>query len=257
MAYRLYLPKEWAQDSERRRKVGVPEEMKFATKTEIALQQLQTLLAEGAPKYCVLADAGYEVDQAFRQRLTDMGMPYVVGITSSVVVWPPGIEPLPPKPYRGMGRPPVMPRRTKARQPVSVKDLSHAMPASAFQTIKWRHGTNEALSGRFAAVRVHHAPGGTQPGDHCGNAFRAAQRHAGRGQRPANMANKFLNGKVANNDDDATPTAGVKILDHALFQKVAAPLATRAGIFLYCSSTGAYGRDNALDLRLVHAWPHR
>ncbi len=159
VAYRLYLPKEWAQDSERRQKAGVPAEIKFATKTEIALQQLETLLAEGAPKYCVLADAGYGVDQAFRQRLTDMGLAYVVGITSTVVVWPPGLEPLPPKPYSGMGRPPVMPRRTRTRQPVSVKDLAHALPASAFQTISWRQGTNEALSGRFAAVRVRHAGG--------------------------------------------------------------------------------------------------
>lgn len=161
VAYQLYLPKEWTQDPKRCRKAGVPAEVKFATKTEIALQQLATLLAEGAPKYCVLADAGYGVDQAFRSRLTDMGMPYVVGITSSVVVWPPGLKPLPPKPYRGMGRPPVMPRRTRARQPVSVKALAHALPASAFQTLSWRQGTNQALSGRFAAVRVRHAGGNT------------------------------------------------------------------------------------------------
>jgi SRSO17 transposase len=159
VAYRLYLPKEWAQDPERRQKTGVPADIEFATKNEIALQQLETLLAEGAPKYCVLADAGYGVDQAFRQRLTELGLPYVVGIKSSVVVWPPGIEPLPPKHYSGMGRPPVVPRRTPARQPVSVKDLAHALPTSAFQIISWRQGTNEMLSGRFAAVRVRHAGG--------------------------------------------------------------------------------------------------
>ena len=159
VAYRLYLPKEWAQDPERRQKTGVPADIGFATKNEIALQQLETLLAAGAPKYCVLADAGYGVDQAFRQRLTELGLPYVVGIKSSVVVWPPGLEPLPPKPYSGMGRPPVVPRRTQRRQPVSVKDLAHALPASAFQTISWRQGTNETLSGRFAAVRVRHAGG--------------------------------------------------------------------------------------------------
>lgn len=159
VTYQLYLPKEWAQDSKRCRKAGVPTRVKFATKAKIALQQLETLLAEGAPKYCVLADAGYGVDHAFRQRLTEMGLPYVVGITSSVVVWPPGLEPLPPKPYRGKGRPPMMPRRTRTRQPVSVKDLSHALPTSAFRTIEWRQGTNEVLSGRFAAVRVRHAGG--------------------------------------------------------------------------------------------------
>jgi SRSO17 transposase len=90
-----------------------------------------------------------------------MGLPYVVGITSAVVVWPPGIEPLPPKRYSGMGRPSVVPRRTRARQPVSVKTLAHTLPANAFHTISWRQGTNEALSGRFAAVRVRHAGGNT------------------------------------------------------------------------------------------------
>jgi len=159
VAYRLYLPQEWAQDTVRRQKTGVPADLEFATKNEIALQQLESLLAEGAPKYCVLADAGYGVDQAFRQRLTDLGLPYVVGIKSSVVVWPPGLEPLPPKRYSGRGRPAVVPRRTEARQPVSVKDLAHALSAKAFQTISWRQGTNEILSGRFAAVRVRHAGG--------------------------------------------------------------------------------------------------
>ncbi|WP_439672778.1 IS701 family transposase (plasmid) [Cupriavidus necator] len=159
VAYQLYLPREWAEDTERREKAGIPDEVRFTTKTEIALQQLESLLAAGAPKYCVLADAGYGVDNAFRQRLSDLGMPYVVGITSAVVVWPPGVEPLPPKPYSGIGRPPVMPRRTRNRQPISVKELAHSLPPTAFQMISWREGSNETLSGRFAAVRVRHAGG--------------------------------------------------------------------------------------------------
>ena len=60
VAYRLYLPKAWAEDAQRRRQAGIPLEVNFATKTQIALEQLETLLAEGAPRYCVLADAGYE-----------------------------------------------------------------------------------------------------------------------------------------------------------------------------------------------------
>lgn len=159
VAWRLYLPGEWAEDAERRAKAGIPAEVTFATKTAIALQQLEALLAEGAPRYCVLADAGYGVDQSFRQRLTDLGLPYVVGITSAVVVWPPGIAPLPPRPYRGTGRPPLMPRRTAKRQPVSVKALAHALPPEAFQAVSWREGSNQTLTGRFAAVRVRHAGG--------------------------------------------------------------------------------------------------
>lgn len=159
VAWRLYLPMDWADDAQRRHKAGVPAQIGFATKPQIALEQLQALLARGAPKYCVLADAGYGVDTAFRRRLDELGLPYVVGITSAVSVWPPGVQPLPPQAYSGKGRPPIMPRRTAERQPVSVKDLALTLPPSALQTISWREGSNETLSGRFAAVRVRHAGG--------------------------------------------------------------------------------------------------
>ena len=159
VAWQLYLPEDWAADRARRAKAGVPQEVRFATKTQIALQQLRALLAQGAPHYCVLADAGYGVDNAFRQALSDMGLLYAVGVTSAVVVWPPGVKPLPPKPYSGMGRPPVMPRRTPALQPMSVKALAQSLPARAFRNVRWREGTNDTLSGRFAAVRVRHAGG--------------------------------------------------------------------------------------------------
>ena len=159
VAWQLYLPQIWAEDSARRAKAGIPADLAFATKPQIALQQIRELLSEGAPHHCVLADAGYGIDAAFRQGLTDQGLSYVVGITSAVVVWAPGVEPLPPKPYQGMGRPPVMPRRTAKRQPVNVKALAQGLPDSAYHHISWREGSNERLSGRFAAVRVRCAGG--------------------------------------------------------------------------------------------------
>ena len=159
VVWQLYLPEEWAADSLRRAQTGVPEELRFVTKTQIALAQLRALLAEGAPRHCVLADAGYGVDTAFRQALSDMGLQYAVGVTSAVVVWPPGVEPLPPKRYSGMGRPPVVPRRTARLQPLSIKALALSLPEQEFQTITWREGTNEPLCGRFAALRVRHAGG--------------------------------------------------------------------------------------------------
>lgn len=159
VAWQLYLPAHWAQDAERRKRAGVPESVRFATKTQIALHQLRTLLCEGAPRHCVLADAGYGVDTAFRQALSDMGLLYAVGVTSAVVVWHPGMEPLPPEPYAGKGRPRVVPRRSAQVQPMSVKALAMSLPPEAFQTVTWREGTNGPLTGRFAAVRVRHAGG--------------------------------------------------------------------------------------------------
>jgi SRSO17 transposase len=159
VSWQLYLPQDWAEDADRRQKAGVPEVIGFATKPQIALQHLEALLAEGLPRYCVLADAAYGVDTAFRRRLSEMGLTYMVGITSQVSVWPPEIEPLPPEPYGGRGRPPLQPRRTAERQPVAVKALAQALPARAFRTVRWREGTNQPLESRFAAVRVRHAGG--------------------------------------------------------------------------------------------------
>lgn len=157
--FQLYLPKEWAEDAARREKAGVPEDIVFATKPQIALQQLKQLLADGLPPHAVLADAGYGVDTAFRQGVSDLGLAYMVGITSAVRVWPPGVEPLPPKRYSGRGRPPVQPRRTRTRQPQAVKALAQSLPAESYRSVSWREGTNTVLSSRFAAVRVRHAGG--------------------------------------------------------------------------------------------------
>ena len=97
VAWRLYLPEGWANDPARRAKAGVPEDVVFRTKPEIALDQIRTALSAGVPSGVVLADAGYGVDTAFRSGLTAMGLSYIVGIQSSTSLWPPGMEPLPPK----------------------------------------------------------------------------------------------------------------------------------------------------------------
>jgi SRSO17 transposase len=159
VAYQLYLPKDWARDRTRRKKAQVPAPVRFQTKPQIALGQLRALLAQGAPHQCVIADAGYGVEMQFRLKLTEMGLPYMVGIKSSVSVWPQQVEPLPPKRYGGRGRPPVVPRRSARRQPRSVKALAQSLSANAFQDIRWREGTNEPLTGRFVALRVRPAGG--------------------------------------------------------------------------------------------------
>jgi SRSO17 transposase len=59
IGYRLYLPKEWAEDSARREKTEVPEEARFQTKPEIALDQIRAAAAAQVPRGVVLADAAY------------------------------------------------------------------------------------------------------------------------------------------------------------------------------------------------------
>jgi len=157
IGYRLYLPKEWAEDDERREKAEVPEEVQFRTKPKIAMEQIRAALAAKVDRGVVLADAAYGVDTEFRGSLTKLGLQYVVGVQSSMTVWEPGKQPLPAKPQGKMGRPPRLLQRTTDHQPVSVKKLAMALPSTAFREVTWRAGTERKLRSRFAAVRVRPA----------------------------------------------------------------------------------------------------
>jgi len=157
IAYQLYLPEAWANDSARRAKAGVPDDIAFQTKPQIALTQIRAALLSGLPGAVVLADAGYGVDTDFRDGLTGLGLQYVVGIQSSTTLWPPGKGPLPPKSWSGRGRPPSLLRRDDKHKPVSAKELAISLPPTAWRRITWREGTNAKLASRFAAVRVHPA----------------------------------------------------------------------------------------------------
>lgn len=101
IAYQLYLPKDWANDMERRCVAGVPEHLMFATKPEIALEQLRSAVEAGVQPGVVLADAGYGDETAFRDGITELGLLYAVGIRPGTTVWAPGVSPLPPIPQPG------------------------------------------------------------------------------------------------------------------------------------------------------------
>ena len=158
VGYRLYLPKEWAEDAPRRKQAGVPDDVVFETKTAIALGLLKQALAQDLPRGFVLADAGYGSDTAFREAVTALGLTYVMGVGPTTSVWPPGVRPLAQtRPRRG---PPLLRlRRDDERKPVSVKELALSLPDEAWRVIEWREGSNDVLKGRFARVRVHAAHG--------------------------------------------------------------------------------------------------
>jgi SRSO17 transposase len=154
VAYRLYLPQEWSEDRDRLRKAGVPEDIGFQTKHEIALEQLRWACEAGLPRGVVLLDAGYGNNSELRADITVLGLTYVAGILSNTTVWAPGTGPLPPKKWLGRGRPPKLLQRDAEHQPVSVKELAFGLPKRAWRTIEWREGSAEGLSSRFARVRV-------------------------------------------------------------------------------------------------------
>ena len=158
VAFRLYLPETWTEDRNRRKKTGVPDEIQFQTKTEIALEQIQRARERGIPQGVVLADAGYGVDTSFRAALTKMKLAYIMGVQSSVTVWKPGEQPQPAPARRGStGRPRKLLQRDARHQPVSAKELAMSLPAEAWKKVTWRQGVKQKLHSRFAALRVRPA----------------------------------------------------------------------------------------------------
>lgn len=157
VGFELYLPEVWAEDQARRWKAGVPEEVVFRTKTKMALQQIRRARERGIPEAVILADAGYGTDTKFRSELTEMELPYVVGIMSSVSVWRPGEEPQPAKKWMGKGRRTRLLRRDPDHPPVAVKELAVSLPPEAWKIITWRQGVKKKLRSRFTALRVRPA----------------------------------------------------------------------------------------------------
>jgi SRSO17 transposase len=158
IAWRLYLPEVWRQDAKRCRQAGVPDEIAFQTKPEIALEQIRQAMERQVPVGVILADAGYGKGTQFRTALTQLGLQYIVGIESNATVWEPGQQPLPAPPRKpGRGAPSKRLRRAPDHQPLSVKQLALGLPSSAWKDIGWRPGSQGILRSRFAAVRVRPA----------------------------------------------------------------------------------------------------
>jgi SRSO17 transposase len=153
-AYRLYLPAQWAKDRRRCRGASVPTDVKFQKKWEIALAEIDELLADDLPRAPVVADAGYGVATELRDALAARRLSYALGISSEVSVWPPGQQPLPAPKWSGRGRPPKLLRRGEAHHPVSVLELAKRQPEKAWRVVRWREGTKGTMSSRFALLRV-------------------------------------------------------------------------------------------------------
>jgi len=156
IALRLYLPADWAADLERRRQAGVPDEVPFAPKWKLALDEIGRVLAAGVRFGDVLADAGYGEVIAFRQRLDELGLPWAVGISAAQQVYPVAVQVHTPQPG-GRGHPRWHP--WPDRPAVSTEAMIAGRGKRAWRRLSWRTGTKGELTCRFAAVRARVADG--------------------------------------------------------------------------------------------------
>src|SRR5947209_20030589 len=117
-------------------RVGIPSEVVFHKKWELALDLLDQARAWGVPDRIVLADADYGDRGEFRTGLEQRGLSYAVGITSQPVVWA-----QPPRPRVPRRHGPAPKRlRYGNEAPLSVKTLAQQHEAR-FRQVTWREGT--------------------------------------------------------------------------------------------------------------------
>lgn len=153
LGWRLFLPKSWDDDDERRRRARIPAEVRHVAKWRLALEIIDQLLEWGLARRVVQADGGYGDITAFRTGLDERGLEYVVqvkGVTSAQPADAVAVTPA----YAGRGRPPVA--RYPAK-PSSLRDLVLAAGREQTRTIGWREGDRGPLAGQFIALRVRPA----------------------------------------------------------------------------------------------------
>jgi len=153
---RLFLPQAWAEDPIRRVRAGVPEAISGRPKWQIALDELDRVQAAGARFGAVLADAEYGKVADFRQKLSEQGLIWAVGILPIQTVYPADVV-IAPAPARATGRPPKHPVPSQRSQ--SAKAAIAALPDESWRTVLWRRGTKGDLTADFAALRIRGADG--------------------------------------------------------------------------------------------------
>ena len=130
---RLYLPREWTEDPDRRRKAGVPEEVTFQTKPQIALELLDEVRELEIPHQAVVADAAYGKDSPFLEGLETRKELYVVAVPCDFRVEVEG------EPSLGIRR---------------ADEVFHTLPRRQWKTLSWREGAKGKLRKKFVALRA-------------------------------------------------------------------------------------------------------
>lgn len=153
LGWRLFLPKSWDEDEQRRRRARIPEEMRHLPKWQLALEIIDQLLEWSLERRVVQADGGYGDTTAFRVGLEERELEYVVQVKGVTSAQPAGAVPVRPG-YQGRGRPP---RPRYPEKPVSLRDLVLTAGREQVRGVGWREGDRGPLQGQFIALRVRPA----------------------------------------------------------------------------------------------------
>lgn len=156
LGWALYLPEEWCQDEERRRKAKIPGEVTFETKPELGVELCERAAGWEIPKAPVLGDCAYGDNTELRERLHAAEREYVLSVSAETTVFAPETVFAVPPPAGKRGRPRSRPRPD--REPEAIGALLARRGPEQAQTVAFRDGPEgEAVTSRFVFVRVRAA----------------------------------------------------------------------------------------------------
>jgi SRSO17 transposase len=149
----LYLPEAWLTP-EGRQRARIPATVRFQEKWRLALTLLRQVRTSGITVTAVLGDAEFGDNATLRRTLHRAKLPYALGVSSTVTVFPGTPVLTAPVPLVGKGRPRT--RRVLAPdvQRVAVSAFAAQQPATAWRLVTWRNGTNRPWRARVFAHRV-------------------------------------------------------------------------------------------------------
>jgi len=152
LGWSLYLPEDWCDDGERRRRAKIPDQIVFQTKPQLAADLVATARHWDVPNAPILADQAYGDDSVFRETLDGEGASYVVAVNPTTTVFAP--ETVFAVPERGpAGRPATVARPDRGAE--RVEAIARALPQSAWQTLACRTRPDGSVeTSRFTLLRV-------------------------------------------------------------------------------------------------------
>src|SRR5919198_954256 len=133
LGWALYLPEDWCEDQQRRRKAKIPEEVAFKTKPQLGVELVERALGWDVPRAPVLGDHAYGENTSLRDRLHESGCEYVLSVGPKTKVFAQGTSFAVSPKKQGATRGPVRPRPD--RQPEPIGELIDRLGADNGPTV--------------------------------------------------------------------------------------------------------------------------
>ena len=156
LGWALYLPEEWCEDPERRRRAKIPAEVVFKTKPELGVELVERAVGWEIPRAPILGDCAYGKNTELRERLDHADLEYVLSVSEEVSVFTPETDFQVPDQNPGRGRPKS--RSRPDRKPEQIGALIAGLSPEQFQTVTFRDGPEgKRMTSRFCFLRVRAA----------------------------------------------------------------------------------------------------